>query len=164
MELQILPKLEKSFDRRVPTNGREPERSTRRIALEEVQRLLGAEVLWAADMSVTFDSVGAADLMSDVLAFCRPGMLLLTGLATVQTVRTAAIADLQAVVFVRGKRPDQKVLALAAEKRIPVLTTPLTMFEAAGVLYQRLATGDRNSRLQGGGNRSGEESGRAGSF
>ncbi len=159
-----MPKLEKSIDGCVSTNGREPERATRGIALEEVQGLLGAEVLWAADMSVRFDSVGAADLMSDVLAFCRPGMLLLTGLATVQTVRTAVIADLGAVVFVRGKRPDQKVVALAAEKRIPVLTTPLSMFQAAGVLHQSLSTRGRNSRLQRRGERSVEESGRTGSF
>jgi predicted transcriptional regulator len=161
MESQILPKLERFSDSRVHVDGHESGYLRRTVALEEVCRLLGAEVLWATDRSLTFDSVGAADLMSDVLAFCRPGMLLLTGLATVQTIRTASIADLHAVVFVRGKRPDPGVVALAAEKGIPLLTTPLTMFEAAGLLYQSLSTSECDSRLKGRGERSGEESGRS---
>jgi predicted transcriptional regulator len=77
----------------------------------------------------------ASDLMSDVLAFSRTGALLLTGLVTIQTIQTAFIAEIGAVVFVRGKRPGEEVITLAREKHIPVLATPYSMYEACGILY-----------------------------
>ena len=78
----------------------------------------------------------ASDLMSDVLAFSRSGALLLTGLVNVQTVQTAFIAELTAIVVVRGKKPDKTVQALAMEKGIPLLGTPYSMYEACGILYR----------------------------
>lgn len=108
------------------------------LTLAEVRDLLDAQVCWASDLSVRMSAVGAADLMSDVLAFGRPGMLLLTGLTTPQAVRTAAIVDLAAIVFVRGKTPDVNVVSMAQQANLPVLSTSLTMFEAAGRLYVAL--------------------------
>jgi predicted transcriptional regulator len=78
-----------------------------------------------------------SDLLSDVLAFIKPGALLLTGLTNSQVIRTAEMADIQALCFVRGKRPPKAVIALAEEKDIPLLATPLPMFEACGRLYRR---------------------------
>jgi predicted transcriptional regulator len=112
--------------------------ATASLTLEQVRDLLQAIVCWAPQLSVSINSVGAADLMSDVLAFGRPGMLLLTGLTTTQAVRTAAITDLAALVFVRGKLPPEDVLGMAKQALVPVLSTPLTMFEASGRLYQAL--------------------------
>ncbi|MDP2887233.1 MAG: DRTGG domain-containing protein [Ignavibacteria bacterium] len=78
----------------------------------------------------------ASDLMSDVLAFSRAGALLLTGLVAVQTIRTAHIAEIDAIVLVRGKKPDDKVIAQASQKGIPLLGTPYSMYEACGILYR----------------------------
>jgi hypothetical protein len=111
------------------------------LNLEKVKELLQAEVLWPCDLSVVIESVGAADLMSDVLAMGWPGMLLLTGLANMQAVRTATVADIKAVVFVRGKRPAPGVIELAQQSGIPLLSTPMIMFEAAGVLYTEMRCG-----------------------
>jgi hypothetical protein len=79
----------------------------------------------------------AADLMSEVLAFCSPGALLVTGLTNVQSVHTADVADLKGILFVNDKRPGPEVLQLASQKEIPLLTTRLTMFAACGILYGR---------------------------
>ena len=76
-----------------------------------------------------------ADLMSDVLAYCKPRALLLTGLTHPQVVRTAEMADIAAIVFVRGKKPPQETISLAEEKNIPLVTSPYTMFELCGRLY-----------------------------
>lgn len=111
------------------------------LTLNDVRDLLEGEFCWVSDPSLRVKEIGAADLMSDVLALSRPGMLLLTGLNNAQAVRTAAIADLAGIVFVRGKRPSEEVLALAREKGIPVMTTAFTMFEAAGRLYVGLRGG-----------------------
>jgi predicted transcriptional regulator len=110
------------------------------LTLEEVGRLVGAQVYLGKDLSVPVTEYGASDLMSDVLALSKPGMLLLTGLASPQVIRTAVISDLCGVVLVRGKRPGKEILKLAAEANMPVLGTELTMFEAAGVLYSAVCS------------------------
>ncbi len=76
-----------------------------------------------------------ADLMSDVLAFTHAGTLLLTGLANPQVVRTAEMAGIKAIVFVRGKVPPPETVALAKEKGIPLLATRFTLYESCGRLY-----------------------------
>lgn len=92
----------------------------------------------------------ASDLMSDVLAFSRSGAVLMTGLVNVQTIQTAFIAEISAIVFVRGKRPGNDVVALAGERGIPVLGTPYSMYEACGILYDR-GLGSTMERVANGG-------------
>jgi predicted transcriptional regulator len=109
------------------------------MTIEDAREILGAEVLSGEDLSAKIMDVGAADLLSDVLALSKSGSLLLTGLISMQVIRTAVVADLCGVVFVRGKKPGAEILALAKESKIPVLGTPLTMFEAAGRLYRAIS-------------------------
>lgn len=78
---------------------------------------------------------GAADLMSDVLAFGTEGMVLLTGLTNPQTIRTAEMAGIDVVVFVRDKTPPPETLELARDSGITLVGTAYTMYEACGRLY-----------------------------
>jgi predicted transcriptional regulator len=110
-----------------------------KLTIAKVRDILGAEVLNGGDLSVNVAEVGAADLLSDVLAMSKTGTLLLTGLVSTQVIRTAVIAELCAVVFVRGKRPGEEILSLARESGIPVLGTNLKMFESAGRLYKAIS-------------------------
>jgi predicted transcriptional regulator len=108
------------------------------MTLSVVRDVLRCDIFTGAEQSGLDVNYGcASDLMSDVLAFSRAGSLLLTGLVTVQTIQTAFIAEIAAVIFVRGKRPGNEVIALAKEKEIPVLGTPYSMYEACGILYRR---------------------------
>ncbi len=111
----------------------------RSITLADVRSLLGAEVLNGDDLSIRVTAIGAADLLSDVLASSKMGTLLLTGLLSPQVIRTAVVADLCGVVFVRGKKPGEDILSLARESKVPILGTPLKMFEAAGRLYMAIS-------------------------
>jgi predicted transcriptional regulator len=77
-----------------------------------------------------------ADLMSDVLAFTHEGTLLMSGLTNPQVVRTAEMAGIKAIVFVRGKIPPPETIALAEQKGIPLLASKFTMFETCGRIYQ----------------------------
>lgn len=76
-----------------------------------------------------------ADLMSDVLAFTHEGTLLMSGLTNPQVVRTAEMAGIKAIVFVRGKLPPPETIALAEEKNVPLLASKYTMFETCGRLF-----------------------------
>jgi predicted transcriptional regulator len=108
------------------------------MTLHDVKVLLDAEVLAGQgrlDMEV--NSAFGADLMSDVLAFGKPGSLLLTRITSPQVIRTSDILDLAAVILVRGKVPAPEVIQLAEELRIPVLMTRYVPFEAVGRLYEK---------------------------
>ncbi len=76
-----------------------------------------------------------ADLMSDVLASIEPGAVLLTGLCNPQVIRTALMADVAAVVLVRGKTPPDATIDLAQKEGIPLITAPSGMFELCGRLH-----------------------------
>jgi predicted transcriptional regulator len=77
-----------------------------------------------------------ADLMSDVLASIQPHAVLLTGLCNPQVVRTAQVADIAAIVLVRGKRPPKETIELANQENIPLISSPFGMFELCGQLYK----------------------------
>jgi predicted transcriptional regulator len=88
------------------------------------------------DLDLEIQYGGAMDLMSDALAYMPPGAMLLTGLKNLQTIRTAEMADVSAITFVRGKVPEPEAIELAEELGIPLIKTNLGMFESCGRLYQ----------------------------
>jgi predicted transcriptional regulator len=106
------------------------------MKLKEIAAALGCELLTPCEDTGDITTVVASDGMSEILAFHRPDALMLTGLTNIQSVRTAVVADVHAIVYVRGKHPSAKVIELACEKGIPVLSTPLGMFESCGILYR----------------------------
>ena len=106
------------------------------MTLKEIKELLEAEVISgeeSLDDEIMF--AGGSDLMSDVLAFGKPGILLLTGLSNAQSVRTANIIDAKAIVYVRGKKPDKMGIQIARENGIPLLSTKFMMYTACGLLF-----------------------------
>ena len=107
------------------------------MTLAEVLSIIEGKLISAgADVSQEVAMACGADLMSDVLAFTHTGTLLLTGLTNPQVVRTAEMAEIVAIVFVRGKLPPPETVALAEEKGIPLLASKYTMYEACGRLYR----------------------------
>jgi len=106
------------------------------MKLQEIAAALDCEALTPVDGVLDIETVVASDGMSEILAFYSPGAVMLTGLTNIQSVRTAVVADVHAIVYVRGKRPPEPVLELARDKGIPVLSTRFGMFESCGILYQ----------------------------
>jgi len=92
----------------------------------------------------TINFAFCSDLMSDALMILNsvkdPRILeesiLITGLTTNQSIRTAEMLDVEVVLLVRGKIPSLKVIDLAIESNIILLSTEHTMFNISGLLYQ----------------------------
>lgn len=115
------------------------------MQLREVQKLLKADVIYGEDrLDIEIEFAGGSDLMSDVLAFGKPGILLLTGLSNAQSVRTADIIEARAIVYVRGKKPTEDGIELAKKRGIPVLSTSYMMYMACGILYSHGLPGVSN--------------------
>ena len=108
------------------------------MRLAEVVEALEAEVIVGGDrLEMEVPAGGASDMVSDLVFFGRPGMVLLTGLTKSSVVRAAQVADVSAIVFVRGKRPEREAIELAGEIGLPLLLTAHSMYDSCGRLYVR---------------------------
>lgn len=106
------------------------------MKLSEIRDILKATVLVGNNwLDKTIVAAGASDLMDDILASLAEGSVLLTGVTTEQVIHTAKVAGIIAVVFVRGKKPNENTINLASSYDIPMLLTNYSMFEASGRLY-----------------------------
>lgn len=104
---------------------------------QEILELLEGQLLCGQLPEEELMSACGSDMMSDVLAFHKEKMVLLTGLTNAHVIRTADMLDCGLIVFVRGKIPGDDVVELAAEHGICVITSPCTLYEACGKLYTK---------------------------
>jgi len=106
------------------------------MKIDKIIQLLDAQVICghhrlSDDISTAFSS----DLMSDVLTLDTENLLLLTGLANVQIIRTAEVAEIHHLVIVRNKKVNDEIVELANSLNMVILESPYSMFKASGILY-----------------------------
>lgn len=107
------------------------------MTVREIQDILAAEIICGEEfMEREVFSACGSDMMSDVLAYVKEQAVLLSGLVNPQVVRTAEMMDMQCIVFVRGKRPDDSIIGLAKDRDIVLLCTQQPMFVSCGLLYE----------------------------
>ena len=103
----------------------------------EIAEKLNAKILCCEDHADReVHSACGSDMMSDVLAFVKDQAVLITGLTNPQVIRTAVMMDMVCVVFVRDKQPTDEMIELARTQGIVILTSPLRMYDACGLLYE----------------------------
>ncbi|MCI1210123.1 MAG: hypothetical protein LKF96_11845 [Treponema sp.] len=106
------------------------------MTIAEIAEKLDARIVCHEELRSKDIKTGCgSDMMSDVMAFYHDRGILVTGLVNIQVVRTASLLDLDALCFVRGKKPNQDMIDLADESGIVVLETNLPMLPACGILY-----------------------------
>jgi hypothetical protein len=105
------------------------------LELPDILLTIGAATLTSAPES-NIQGCYISDLLSDVLANAKPGMLWVTVQIHRNVVSVAATKDIPAVLFTCGRRPEASVIAEAEKEGIALLATPLTTYEAAGKLWQ----------------------------
>jgi len=107
------------------------------MTVKEAVTLLDGQFFCGEDKAgIEVASACGADLMSDVMAFVKDRVLLLTGLVNPQVIRTAALLDIHAIIFVRGKSPGRDMIEMADESEIILAGTKLPMFISCGQLYE----------------------------
>lgn len=104
--------------------------------VDRLNEIVNGKLLFAPDIPNRYISAFASDLMSDVLRYYMENTLLITGLCTLQAIRTAEISNISCIIFARGKRVSSEMLQLAKEHNIAVIESGLTMFDISGRLYQ----------------------------
>jgi hypothetical protein len=108
----------------------------KKLSLEQIVELLEGKVICnGSDLSRTVAYGFASDLLSDVLTLDHTDILFLTGLCNIQTIRTAEVADINQIVFVRGKVVTPQMCRVARESNIVLIQSPMSLFRASGILY-----------------------------
>ncbi len=107
------------------------------MKVKEILRILDARLLCGEDqLEYTVEMAFASDLMSDVLTQSNDHVLLITGLANMQTIRTAEMSDINCVVFARNKKATPEMIELAKESDIVLIACRYSLFRTCGLLYQ----------------------------
>jgi hypothetical protein len=107
------------------------------MTVDEAVKILEGQFFYGENKAeLQIVSACGADLMSDVMAFVKDRVLLLTGLVNPQVIRTAELLDIHCIIFVRGKIPSRDMIDMAEEAEIILGGTKLPMFLACGKLYE----------------------------
>ena len=106
------------------------------MTIRDIYSLVQGEILCGeAYLDQVQDHAFASDLMSDVLTIKIDNFLLITGLANIQSIRTAEMSDVKCVLLVRGKKATTDMIELARESGMVLMRTPFSMFKTSGILF-----------------------------
>jgi predicted transcriptional regulator len=107
------------------------------MTVAEAVKIIDGQFFWGQDLAdMEIASACGADLMSDVMAFVKDKVLLLTGLVNPQVIRTAELLDIHCIIFVRGKAPSRDMVEMAEQSGIILGGTKLSMYISCGKLYE----------------------------
>ena len=105
--------------------------------IKEIIELTDARVVTGDfDPETEIEKAFSSDLMSDVLTLDEHRILLITGLANLQLIRTVEMADIPVVLLSRNKTATPEMIELANEIGIILMETPSSIFRTSGVLYK----------------------------
>lgn len=103
--------------------------------IHRVAELVEGRMVTGNDQDRQVSFAFASDLMSDVLTLMEDDVMLITGLATVQAVRTAVMSDINTILLVRGKKATEEMVEIARTNEIALIESAYSMFRSSGVLY-----------------------------
>ena len=107
------------------------------MILKDIAKLLNAKVICGESrLDEDYSSVFASDLMSDILTLEEYNPLIVTGLCTIQTIRTCEMGNLSVIIFVRKKKASPEIIELAEDNDMVLMECDYSMFKACGILYQ----------------------------
>lgn len=107
------------------------------MKLEELVKIVDGKIACGGkNPNLSFKLGFASDLMSDVLTLREDDILLISGLANVQVIRTAELSDIRAILLVRNKNVNDQMLKMAEDSDITIITTQYSMFKACGLLFK----------------------------
>ncbi len=105
------------------------------MKVNKIIETVDGRVVCGNDIEKELTTGCSSDLMSDILTLEPVNAVLITGLANIQAIRTAEMAEITHILFVRNKDVTAEMIELATESEITLLQTDLSMFKVCGKLY-----------------------------
>lgn len=107
--------------------------------MRDAVELLSLEVKTAnGDLDRAITGCYISDLLSDVMANAREGEVWITLQTHPNIVAVASLKNLSGIIITNKRSPEQETMKKAEEERIVIAVSPLSTFEAGGVLYKIL--------------------------
>lgn len=100
------------------------------MKITELAAILEAEIVTMPDGDREPESVYAGDLLSWVMGRAEEGALWITIMTNRNVIAVASLHDFACVLVTDGAEIDDEFAALAKEKEINVLRTPMSTYEA----------------------------------
>ncbi|HJH60531.1 MAG TPA: hypothetical protein IAD13_04395 [Bacteroidetes bacterium] len=106
------------------------------MKIRTIVELLNGKVACGEErLDEEYDYAFASDLMSDILTLGDNNPVIMTGLCTVQTIRTCEMGNLDVIIFVRKKKPTPEMIELAKDNDMVLIECDYSMFKTSGILY-----------------------------
>jgi hypothetical protein len=107
------------------------------MTIKEITEIIDGTVICCAEkLSTSVEYAFSSDLMSDVLTIEKENMVLITGLANLQTIRTSEMSDIGCIIFARDKKIGTEMVKLAEENHMILVESPHSVFYISGELYK----------------------------
>ncbi|MGI6718754.1 MAG: hypothetical protein ACOX4D_06390 [Bacteroidales bacterium] len=108
------------------------------MTISEIVELINGTfvVTCEKNLNLEINKAFASDLMSDVLTIDENNLLLITGLANTQTIRTADMAEIKNVVIGRCKVITPDMIELAKNLEINLVSSPYSLYHISGILFK----------------------------
>ncbi len=105
------------------------------MTVSEVVEKIGLKVLnelWDKEI----EGVIVSDMVSDVMAWAKPGNIWVTVQTHKNVIAAANLVDIAAVIITHGKTVPQDTLEMANRVEISILSTDLFTYELVGKLHE----------------------------
>jgi predicted transcriptional regulator len=102
-----------------------------------VETIEGRVLCGQTQLSYEVEFAFSSDLLSDVLTVKQDKTLLITGLANIQTIRTADVVEIKVIIIARNKKATDDMVKAACDNEMILIESPFSMFRTSGLLYQK---------------------------
>lgn len=111
------------------------------MKVREILKAVNGRVICGNDLEKDLTTGCSSDLMSDILTLEPVNAVMITGLVNIQAVRTADMAEISHILFVRDKTVTEAMITLADGCGITLLETSDSMFNVCGILAKEGLSG-----------------------
>ena len=87
---------------------------------------------------VELEGAYVCDMLSDVMGSAKPNQAWITIMKHLNVIAVASMTGIPAIIFAKGNEPDAAVCDKALEESVCLISSRLSTFELAGMLYKML--------------------------
>ena len=109
-----------------------------KVNILELNKLINGRILTNINKNKDFTHAFASDLMSDLLCVDKEELILITGLSTMQTIRSAEMSGADCIVIARGKCVSKEMIDIAERNHTMIINTDKSVFNVSGILYRNV--------------------------
>jgi predicted transcriptional regulator len=107
------------------------------MTLQDLVEKLNLNVFYdGSSLDKVVSSGYSGDLLSDVIANCKPESAWITIQVHHNIIAIAVLKEISAIIIAGGKNPLDDTLEKAKEEQVTILGTDFSVFEIAGKMYE----------------------------